>query len=345
MSDTRPTRLAVVGCGAVAEQYHLPAVASSSRVTLTALVDPSLERATSLAERYPAEHVLADVERLPGIVDAAIVATPNHTHASVASALLAAGIHCLIEKPLATTTRECDEVAAAAEAGRAVVAVGHDFRRFPVASFARELLAGHPFGGVESVDLQQSAGGRWPYASTYAFDRRRAGGGVLLDFGVHVLDLLLWWLGDARVVAYRDDAAGGVETECELELELAEGVPVAVTVTRLRALRDSFVVRCRDATVEIAVYEPSFVRVTLPGGGTLDGDVADEELARTSLRAVFGRQLEDFVDAIELGRPPLVPLADGRRVVQLVEQSYAVREPLRQVWDWPEATSAPGRRA
>jgi predicted dehydrogenase len=341
MSGETPTKLAVVGCGAVAERYHLPAVEASERVELVALVDPSSSRAAALAERYGAQ-AFADASSLPGLVEAAIVATPNHLHASVAGELLRSGIHCLIEKPVATTTRECDELAEAARDGGAVVAVGHDFRLFPVAGYAKALFASGALGAVEHVDVRQSAGGRWPYASTYVFDRERAGGGVLLDFGVHVLDLLLWWLGDARVASYRDDAAGGVETECECELELAGGGTVTLELTRLRHMRDTTVVRCAQATVEVAVFEPSFVRLAVGTSRTLHGDVVDDEFAGTPLRTVFRRQLEGFVDAIEKAGRPLVSLDEGRRVVELVEACYAARRPLRRAWDWPEATAAIG---
>jgi len=337
-------RLAIVGCGAVAERYHLPAVAASDEVELVALVDPATDRARGLADRYGAEHVLADASGLPGLVDAAIVATPNPLHAPVACELLRAGVHCLIEKPLAATTAECDEIAAAAAAGGAVVAVGHDFRLFPVATFAKELFAGGALGTVEGVDLRQSAGGRWPYASTYVFSKETSGGGVLLDFGVHMLDLLTWWLGDvSHVRSYRDDAAGGVETECELELELDSGAPVTIHLTRLRPMRDTFVVRCQRGTVEIGIFEPALLRLTLRGGGTLEGDVSDPAFALAPLETVFLRQLEDFALAVRSGGPPLVPAADGRRAVAIVESCYGARQPLRHQWDWPEAAASARR--
>ena len=337
-------RLGIVGCGAVADRYHLPAAAASDAVELVALVDPATDRAGDLAERYGVGHVLAAASGLPGLVDAAIVATPNPLHAPVACELLRAGVHCLVEKPLATTTAECDEIAAAAEAGGAVVAVGHDFRLFPVAAYAKELFAYVALGTVEGVDLRQSAGGRWPYASTYVFSKETSGGGVLLDFGVHMLDLLTWWLGDvSQVHSYRDDAAGGVETECELELELESGAPVTIQLTRLRPMRDTFVVRCERGTVEIGIFEPALLRLTLPGGGTLEGDVPDPAFALAPLETVFVRQLEDFARAIRSGAPPLVPVADGRRAVAVVERCYAARQPLRHPWDWPEAAAAAGR--
>ncbi|HEX6104578.1 MAG TPA: Gfo/Idh/MocA family oxidoreductase, partial [Gemmatimonadales bacterium] len=226
---------------------------------------------------------------------------------------------------------------AAAAAGGAVLAVGHDFRHFPVARFARDLFASATLGPVGRVDLRQSAGGRWPYASAAVLSPE-AGGGVLLDFGVHLLDLLLWWLGDIEVVACRDDAVGGIETECALELRLAAGAPVAVELSRSRSLRDTVLVECERGSIEIGVFEPALVRLTPRGGATsLVGDVPDSGFSRAPLAAVFGRQLADFVAASRGEGEPTVTGEEGRRVVALAERCYAVRRPLRMPWDYPEA--------
>jgi predicted dehydrogenase len=327
-----------VGCGAVAELYHLPAVSLCPDVQLVAVADPRLERAAELAGRYGAELVTENASGLVGAVDAAIVATPNSLHAPVASELLRAGVHVLIEKPLARTTAECDAIADAAAASGALAAVGHDFRHFPVARTARALLADGLAGDVESADLRQSAGGNWPHTAADAFTRERMGGGVLIDFGVHMLDLLAWWLGPLEVESYLDDAEGGVETECELRLRTASGAAVLVELTRLRELRDTTVVRASRATVEIGIFEPALLRLAPHGDvGALSGDVPDAEFERAPIRTVFLRQLADFVHAVRSGSPPAVSLEDGRGAVALVERAYAVRTPLRRAWDWPEA--------
>jgi predicted dehydrogenase len=339
-------RIGIVGCGAVTERYHLPAVAASKDVELVALADPQLARAAELGRHYGAEIATADHLDLVGIVDAAIVAVPNHLHAPTACALARAGVHLLVEKPLARTTAECDDIRDAAHETGVVIAVGHDFRHFPVARTAGAIISHGLLGNVESVELKQGAGGRWPYASTYVYSREEAGGGVLIDFGVHMLDLLSWWLGDLSVETYRDDDAGGVETECAVQLRTESGAPVSVELTRLRPMRDTVVVRATEAVLEIGIFEPAVLRLTPAGdAGTLSGDVPDPEFETAPLRTVFARQLEDFVRAVRTESDPFVPLAAGRRAVELVERCYAVREPLRRPWDWPEAYIGVGTAA
>ena len=190
---------------------------------------------------------------------------------------------------------------------------------------------------VELVDVRQSAGGRWPCASAAALSPE-AGGGVLLDFGVHLLDLLLWWLGDLRVVAMRDDARGGIETECELTFALPSGAPGVLELSRSRDLRDTVLVTCERGTVEIGVFEPAVVRIT-PRGSDLavEGAVPDASVTGRMMPTVFGRQLAAFARAVRGEPSDIVTGAQGRQVVSLAEAGYGVRGPWRLPWDYPEA--------
>ena len=335
-----PLRVALVGCGAVAEHYHLPALLAAPEVEVVALVDTSIERARTLATRLKTPRVFSNHADLAGQVDIAVVAVPNALHEPVTVDLLAAGVHVLVEKPMARTTAECERMIAAAEAGQVVLAVGHDFRFFPIATFARDWFAAAPLGPIRRVDIRQSAGSRWPSVAADALSQS-AGGGVLVAFGVHMVDLLCWWLGELRVVAYRDDAVGGVEAEAECEFALVDGAPVFLELSRLRNMRDTFIVECARGTVEIGIHEPAVVRVSVGNASSpLIGNVPDPTFESAPLRTVFGRQLANLVAAVRGSRVPLVGGADGRRAVGLIEACYAVRQPLRRPWNYPEAYSA-----
>src|SRR5439155_22566294 len=118
-----PLRLAVVGCGAVTERYHLPAIAASSDVAVAAFVDPVVGRARSFASRWSGGRALSDYREVADLADLAIVAAPNHWHEPIAVDLLRRGIHVLVEKPMARTRAECDRMIDAAAEGGAVLAV------------------------------------------------------------------------------------------------------------------------------------------------------------------------------------------------------------------------------
>jgi predicted dehydrogenase len=334
-----PLRLAVVGCGAVAQLHHLPALAASRAARAVALVDRDLERARALARRWGVPRAAADVGDVLGEVDAAIVALPNHLHAPVAIELLRRRVPVLVEKPMAPTVAECDAmIAAAAEAG-VPLAVGLEFRFFDSTATVRELLAADVVGPLLSFELRQGVIPRWPFLTDFVLRKESAGGGVLADFGVHVLDLLLCWLGEWRAVECRDDARGGLESDAELALTFASGLTGTVEVSRTRNLRNSCRFTGARGLLEVGIWDPDpAILLHLDGaagsGVHLAGRAGGGGRALT-FHDAFRRQLDDFVAAVSEGRPPRVPGSEGRRSIALVEACYARRRPLALPWDAP----------
>ena len=142
-----------------------------------------------------------------------LIATPNTTHAAIACDLLEQGVHVLCEKPLATTRAEVERMLAAAERGGARLMTAHCLRFSPNLEMLKKVVDAGWLGPVERVSA--SIGG--PYdgvARRTDFRRQRAlsGGGVLMDLGVHVLDLTVWLAGSAPVhVDYAGSFADGWE--------------------------------------------------------------------------------------------------------------------------------------
>jgi predicted dehydrogenase len=330
-------RVAVVGCGAIAQLQHLPALHRVPGARAVALVDRDLARAQALARRWEVPHAVASVAELGDDVDAAIVALPNHLHAPVAIELLGRGLHVLVEKPMAPTTAECDAMIAAALQARRTLAVGLEFRFFDSTDLVRELLVEQLVGSLGGFDLRQGVVPRWPFASDFVLRKESAGGGVLADFGVHVLDLLLHWLGDWRSVECADDARGGLESDAELQLVMESGLGGAVEVSRTRNLRNTCRFFGTRGVLEVGVWEPDpEIAVRLPGKAwSLAGHARRAGVRPPSFDDAFDRQLEDFVAAIRDGREPRVPGRVGRRTIALVEACYARRTRLELPWDAP----------
>jgi predicted dehydrogenase len=337
--NTSKVRLAVVGCGAVAQIHHLPAIVASDRVEAAVLVDADEKRARALAGRFGVPEVTTDFTVLPGKVEAAVVALPNSLHAPVSIELLRRGVHVLVEKPMAMSVRECDAMIDAARAGRAVLAVGLDFRFFDASLLVRNLLRDGLLGEIRRFDLRQGVVPRWPFATDFLLKKEMAGGGVLADFGVHVLDLLLWWLGELSVVEYRDDALGGVESDCEMVLARSGAADVSnvtgtVEISRTRNLRNTCIFEGERATLEAGIWDSDpEIRLSIA-----DREVALAGHARRAgggglnFADVFVRQIDDFARAIRLRREPLVSGAEGRRSQALIEACYERRQPLVHPW-------------
>ena len=212
-------RFGVVGCGAVSEIYHVPAIAHCESAALTAMVDTVPERAAEVARRFRAETSLTDHRQLVGKVDAALIATSNTTHADIACHLLEHGVHVLCEKPMATTTADVGRMFAAAARGGTRLMAGHSRRFNPNLELAKALIVGGRIGTLESVGAALgSPYGSWPTRTDFRRQRTLSGGGVLLDLGIHLIDLAIWLGGEAKMLRYEssDTLGWGVENDAEV---------------------------------------------------------------------------------------------------------------------------------
>jgi predicted dehydrogenase len=122
-------RLAILGCGAVTELAHLPALAHLQNVRVALLIDTNAERCERLAAKFSVEHTASDIERHYDLFDAAIVVLPHSLHARASIKLPAQGKSALVEKPMATTVADCDAMISVADRAGARLGVGL-FRRF-----------------------------------------------------------------------------------------------------------------------------------------------------------------------------------------------------------------------
>lgn len=188
-----PLRIVLLGAGLIGAR-HARVVGASPRAALAAIVDPSPDAATlasALGVPRRADLAAALARDRP---DAAIVATPNATHASLAVACLAAGLPCLVEKPLAPDPTGARAIVEAAERHARPVLVGHHRRHHAVIRRAVEAVAGGTLGRPVAAQVtwclrkpeSYFAAGRW---------REGAGGGPVWVNLIHEIDLLQALLG------------------------------------------------------------------------------------------------------------------------------------------------------
>ena len=325
----KPT-LAIVGCGAVA-RLHLMVLDKLQRVETTYFVDKVEARAREIADERGAK-ALSDYRDVLGKVDAAIVALPHHLHAPVACDLLRSGVHVLVEKPMAMTVAECDAMIEAAESSGAVLAVGVARRFYDASYIVKRVLESDLLGPLESFSVIEGAVYSWPVVSDFMF-RRDSGGGVLADTGAHVLDRLLYWLGDFESVEYFDDARGGVEADCLLRLTMKSGARGTVELSRTRDLENIWCIRGQRGELQVETKFDPLIRLRVDGHAFALGErVLRDDGSNEDPLDCFCRSLENFVDAFVEGRAPLASGREGRRSVELIQACYASRQALVMPW-------------
>jgi len=197
VSDAK-LKVGVIGCGIGV--LHLEGFAEEKRAQVVALAGLDTDRCQQLAARFGVARIYRDYAELlaDDEVAAVSVAVPNHLHLPVTLAALAAGKHVLVEKPLARTTTEGDQIVAAARASGKVVAIIFNRRgRHDVELVKRQVERG-ALGRIYHTRAFWVRRSGIPGLGTWFTNLEQSGGGPLIDLGVHVLDMALWMLGNPR---------------------------------------------------------------------------------------------------------------------------------------------------
>lgn len=314
-------RVAVVGCGAVAEMGHIPAAMQVEKVQLAALVDTDGMRAETLAERFGVPKAVRSLDEVAGEIDATILATPPHVRPLLAEQAFNAGLHVLCEKPLANSSAECKSIISAAEQSGKVLAVAHTGRFFPNRIHIRSLLQQNALGTIHRVHLEQGGPYDWPARTGYTVRQGIVNGGVLLNEGIHSLDTLFWWFDYPLRFEYEDDAVGGLESNVRIKMEFTGGITATFRLSRTCRLENRIIIEGERGSISVPLYDQA--RVLLSGGEKIVTQTLTS--CNWDFVGLVAEQLRDFVESIETQRSPRVTGVEGLRAIEFIEGCYAAK--------------------
>ncbi len=305
-------RIALFGSGWIMN-IHAQAVLDHPQGEIVAATNWREESLARLAERFRVPRTTTRWEELAEdpTIEAAVIATPNALHAPQAIACLRAGKHVLVEKPMATAVAECDAmIAAARESGRSLM-VAHCWRFREEVLAVRDRIARGELGEIVKT-RGYGVHADWGPSGWFT-DPALAGGGALVDMGVHAIDTARFLLGDPipeRVCAAVGTRYGRYEVDDDgiLLISWSNGT---------------------NSIVESGWWQPHL------GGLEADTEVygtkgytrifpteePGEDYEHCS-QPMYSTQMAEFMDAILEGREPRPNGEDGRVVMQVVEDAY-----------------------
>jgi predicted dehydrogenase len=298
-------RIAVVGVGHLG-RHHARILSTLEGAQLVAVVDTAPERAAEVAAATGAR-ALTDFRDLLGEVDAVTIAVPTGLHRDVALPFLDRGIAVLVEKPMARSLEEADELVAAARASGATLGVGHTERYNPAVAAVLPLVTSPRFIEVHRLGV---------------FPDRSLDIDVVFDLMIHDLDIILALVGSdvesieavgVPVLTSRFDIANA-------RLRFASGCIANVTASRIS----------RERVRKIRFFQPdAYISIDYAAQEVEGWRLVPRDGERPSIQGgplpverdePLRRELADFVSAARAGTAPLVDGHAGRRALRLATQ-------------------------
>ena len=194
--------VAIIGCGRIAKLAHLPALSSLENVRIKYGCDLIKEKAEALQAEFPKiENVITDynVALTDPEVDAVFVLTPNYAHYTITMDALKAGKHVLCEKPITVNYKLSCEMAEEANKRGLMLNIGVCNRHHKSVELLEEMYREGKFGNVYHVYCSFRGFRSIPGLGGAFTTKAESGGGVLIDWGVHFFDLVLYILGGAKL--------------------------------------------------------------------------------------------------------------------------------------------------
>lgn len=330
-------RLGAIGAGAVLQVAHLPVLKKLRTVQVAALCDSDVPKARALASRYGVPSVYDDIEDLLGHedLDALLICTPNHLHEPHALAGLSAGLHVLVEKPLALSSQATQRLHRAADRAGKVAMVGMNHRYRPDTQAIRSFVQGGELGDLDSIRAGWHVARPTRAPLGWRQRREESGGGAMLDLGLTMLDLCFWMAGNpvpTRVsasLAYAGRSDRAVEQSGSVLVHCDGGPSIFVDVTWRHIGEGEFFGAGVRGSKGSASLNP--LRVWKEMHGTVhdvspSGSGNRENLFIASFRA----QWAHFLAAIR-GEVPPPSLEEQATVLRVVEATYKSAQDGRDI--------------
>ncbi|MHB1005577.1 MAG: Gfo/Idh/MocA family protein [Chloroflexota bacterium] len=322
----------IVGLGNIAARMA-KAVEAAQGAELIAVCSRDHAKAKTFARQHGAANAYTVYEEMlrDPAVQAVYVSSPNALHASQTVAALQAGKHVLVEKPMALTVAEAEQMAATARSNGRLLGVGFHLRRHPVHAEMRRLLAAGEVG--EPIFASAVWGSYTPDypRDRWQMDPNLAGAGSIMGIGVHLLDLLCWLLGREveQVAAFADGPSERYPVEFLTAglLRFRGGAVAEFTSSRrLPNSPNSIVVYCEGGRLEgqsTLGMDPAGRLAIVRGAETL--------IKHLPLRDLYVEEVEAFCHAAEKGEPFSASGEDGVRSVALTNAVLAAAREGRAV--------------
>lgn len=328
------TKVAVIGLGSVAQLIHLPNFSKIKNAEVTAVAEKKRSRLKAIADKFNIPDRYQDYKELlkKSDAEAVIITTPTSLHKEIAIEAVKAGKDVLVEKPLARSYQEGKAVVDAAAKYDRKLMVGMNLRFRPDLNLINTLIhageIGEPFYVTASWVRRQSSSEKW------FTKREEAGGGVILDLGIHLVYLSLWLLNYPKVESVSTQnfyhSANNLEDTSISLIKCENSATINLEASwSLAVAQDHFFVTVYGKKGSISTNPLKLYKKI--GNEYIDLKPGQTESATQQFKRSYLNELKSFIGAIQ-GKNPL--FSSGERALlrmQVIEAMYKSAEKKQEV--------------
>ena len=318
-------KVGVVGLGWVTQVFHVPAMLKLKEAELVAVCDKDRGKARLVGEKIGVKRVYYDIRQMlqDEEMDALIIATPTDAHVETTLAALEAGKDVLVEKPIARTWSEAVEIARAGKEAKRKVMVGMNHRFRPDTMILKSFVQANELGKVYFTRAgwlrKRVSDAAWPV------QKEKAGGGVMLDLGIVMLDLCLWMLNYPEVKRVSADVfkhrTKSVEDTALVSITLKDASRIHFEVSWTMSLDDDVYFCHLFGPEGSASVNPLRIHKDL-NGTVANLAPTKQEPPQTYLRRSYENELRHFIGAVQNRHPVISTADDAVQRMKIVEAIY-----------------------
>ena len=306
-------KIGLVGAGIIGKSYS-DIILKNTDCEIAAVCDTALERAEEIAAFHNAKSFSDYKEMVEQTqLDAVILNLPHFLHCEAAVYFLQRNINVLLEKPMAMNVEECDRIIEAEKASSAKLAVGHLQRYFPAYREVKKILESKIYGNLSMITEVRNVN-YLPNRPKWFLDKNLSGGGIVMNFGAHTLDKIMYVTDDSVQQAYANlsnpISEDNIEINAQILMKLRSGVSVNVTFCGCPGV---------GSYETVFYFEKGVVRV---GGGVMLSVSEDGEFlpAVNKGSEALALQMDDFIKFLKDEKSDIVTSEYAREVIRVLEE-------------------------
>jgi len=337
----RKIKVAIIGCGNIAQQVHIPNYIQNPKSELVALCDPRKDVLARTAEKYGIKHTFENYQEMlgSGLAEAVSVCVPTRLHSKVVIDAADAGVHVLCEKPIASSLEEANKMLEAVADSGIKFTVGFNLRFLPNHVKVKEYVQKGRIG--EPIFVRAHLITTGPFAKSgdsYAVEMEKRIG-CLFDIGAHLADLMLWMFGQPSYVsAYLSTHMQGarVDDSALTSIRFKSNIIGEISVAWAPIFNYGSMETCRMIQItgtrgilESDIYGPSFqfysidsLSCKIKGRMKLTPKKFDPNIPNEALTWSYMKEIDDFLEAVRSGKTPEVSGEEARESLKLILAAY-----------------------